>query len=437
MNFLHFSYNFILSCLVPLVLPMVWCHERRDRERKEALAQRLGGGPQPASFAGRKEPGVWIHAVSVGEVKAAEAIIRELEKDRFNGSIVLTTTTVTGQRYARRQFGGSVDIRYAPLDLWWSTARFLAAQRPALLVCMETEIWPNWISKIHRMGTKTAFINGRISRRSIRSYRLIRPLISPLLKKVNAFSMISDSDAHRIIDLGAPPERVRVNGNVKIDALDAAADRRMLQRLKETYAVGDGAPVFIAGSIRGAEAEILMDVYLRLAGLVPGLLFIVAPRHLENAARIAAYARARGIQLQYRTDLGKGAAKRSAPVVIVNTIGELRDVYGFATVVFCGGSLVPKGGQNVLEPALWGKPVLFGPSMEDFQDARNLLETYGGGLCVDDGACLAEQAGKLLLDPVRARRMGRRAKQALLANQGAARRHAAVISELLARPQDR
>ena len=431
MNVLHFVYNFFSSCLVPMVLPVVWCHERRDPERKKALVQRLGGGVPPASSADRAEPVIWIHAVSVGEVKAALAIVRELEKTFFQGAFVLTTTTVTGQRFARRQVGNSVDIRYAPVDLWWPTARFLAAQRPSLLVCMETEIWPNWIAKAHRLGIKTVFINGRISGRSIRSYRLIRPLIAPLLKKVAAFSMISDSDARRMIDLGAPPERVQVNGNAKIDALDAAADRRMRQALKETYAVDDGIPVFIAGSIRGVESEIVMDAYRRLAALVPGLVFIVAPRHIENAARIAAYAQAKRIPWQYRTDLGKGPAKRSAPVVIINTIGELRDVYSLATVVFCGGSLVPLGGQNVLEPALWGKPVLFGPSMEDFQEARDLLETAGGGLCVGDGASLAEQAGKLFLDPVRARKMGRRAKQAVLANQGAARRHAAVISELL------
>ena len=434
MSSLHFLYTFFSSCLALMALPLVWLHERRDPERQKALIQRLGGGHKPASAAGRKKPVLWVHAVSVGEVKAAVAIVRELRKARFDGSIVLTTTTVTGQRYARRQFDGSVDIHYAPLDLWWATARFLALQRPAMLVCMETEIWPNWIEKIHRLGMKTVFINGRISSRSIDSYRRIRPLVAPLLKKVAAFSMIADADARRIIDLGAPPERVQVNGNVKIDALDATADGPKLQILKETYAVDDDSPVFVAGSIRGAESEIVVDAYVSLAARIPGLVFIVAPRHIENAARIAAYARSRGLRWQYRTELDTGQAIRSEPLVIVDTIGELRDVYSFATVVFCGGSLVTLGGQNVLEPALWGKPVIYGPSMEDFQEARNLLEASGGGLCVADGDSLVEQACKLLMEPARACRMGRRARQAVLANQGAARRHVQVITDLLGLP---
>ena len=437
MNFLHFAYNFVASCLFLLVFPGIAVHERRDPERKRALVQRLGGGADLAAVNDRKEPVIWIHAVSVGEVKATEAIVHELKKARFNGSIVLTTTTMTGQRYARRKFDDSIDIRYAPLDLWWSTARFLAVQRPSLLVCMETEIWPNWIAKTHRIGMKTVFVNGRISHRSIRSYRLIRPLIAPLLKKVEFFSMISDSDADRIINLGAAPERVQINGNAKMDAPAATADSQVQPKLKVIYAVDDGTPVFIAGSIRGAESQIVMDVYIRLRSLIPELVFIVAPRHIENAARIAACASARGIQWQYRTDLEGGQARRSAPVVIVDTIGELRDVYSLASVVFCGGSLVPLGGQNVLEPALWGKPVLFGPFMEDFQEARDLLEASGGGRCVRDGAALAEQAGHLLMHPMRARRMGRLAKQAVLANQGAARRHAKVIADFLALPLNR
>jgi 3-deoxy-D-manno-octulosonic-acid transferase len=435
MNRFQFAYNFASSCLAAAVLPALWCHERRDPERRATLIQRLGyDAPFPSVNKAPEGPVIWIHAVSVGEVKAAEAVAQALNGAASDPSILLTTTTVTGQRLARERFGGVARVRYAPLDLWWTARRFLAIHRPDVLVCMETEIWPNWIALAHRRGIKILLLNGRISSRSIRSYRRIRPLIAPVLKKVDAFSMISESDARRIVHLGAPAHRVRVNGNAKVDAQDAEVDAAMLKKLKRLYAVDDTTPVFVAGSIRGEEAEILVTVYQRLARRIPGLVFVVAPRHIANASRIAASARAGGFEWQYRTDLEKTPEKRWAPVVILNTIGELRHVYHFASVVFCGGSLVPLGGQNVLEPAICGKPVFFGPNMEDFQDARTLLEASGGGICVQNGRSLADRAGDLLARPDEACRLGRLAKQAVLDSRGAARRHAKVLADILTLP---
>ena len=431
MNLFHFAYNYLAFALSLIVIPAIWCHEKKDPERKAALTQRLGydSGRQGPEMLGR--PRIWIHAVSVGEVKVAEAIVNALNISCINASILLTTTTMTGQRYACRRFAGRATVRYAPVDLLGPTRRFLCAHRPNLLVCMETEIWPNWIVKAHGLGIKTVFINGRISDRSIRSYMKIRWLIKPVLEKVAAFSMISKADARRIMSLGAPAHRVQINGNAKMDAPDLDLDDAEIQYLKRLYAVGENTPVFVAGSVRGAEADILMDVYDRLAMQVPGLVFILAPRHIDKSSRIADIARARGIQWHYRTQLKETGASRSAPVVILDTIGELRNVYSIASVVFCGASLVPLGGQNVLEAAVWAKPVLYGPSMEDFEQARSLLETAGGGICVKDGTELADRAIHLLLHPDEARRLGRLAKRAVLSNQGASRRHAQVIAGLL------
>lgn len=436
MNIFHFAYNFLASGLSLIVLPAIWCHENKDPERKAALTQRMGYGLAHLDPVLSRRPRIWIHAVSVGEVKAVEAIVHALDTAYTKASILLTTTTMTGQRYACRQFDGRATVRYAPLDLWGATGRFLSAHRPDLLVCVETEIWPNWIAKAHAAGIKTAFLNGRISARSIRSYMKIRRLMKPVLEMVDAFSMISQADAQRIISLGAPAHRIQINGNVKMDARDLDPDDAVIEELKRLYAVDDHTPVFIAGSIRGAEADILMEVYCRLAAQVPGLVFIFAPRHIEKSYRIAELARAQGIEWQYRTDLGKAGTGRYAPLVILNTIGELRDVYSIASVVFCGASLVPLGGQNVLEAAMCAKPVLFGPSMEDFEEARTLLETTGGGMCVQDGMELADRAIHLLTHPGEARRLGRSAKRAVLSNQGAARRHARVIADLLPRPPD-
>jgi 3-deoxy-D-manno-octulosonic-acid transferase len=427
----HFAYNFLTFGLSLVVLPAIWCHEKKDPERKAALGQRLGYDLHELDPVMPGRPRLWIHAVSVGEVKAAEAIVDALNITSNHASILLTTTTMTGQRDACRRFAGRATVRYAPVDLWGPTRRFLCAHRPDLLVCMETEIWPNWIANAHGAGIKTVFINGRISDRSIRSYMKIRRLMKPALEKVDAFSMISEADARRIISLGAPAHRVQVNGNAKMDAPDLDRDDAGIQNLRRLYAVDETTPVFIAGSIRGAEADILMAVYERLAVQIPDLVFILAPRHLNRSSQIADIARAKGIEWQYRTQLGETGAARSAPLVILDTIGELRDVYSIASVVFCGASLVPLGGQNVFEAAVWAKPVLFGPSMEDFEEARTLLEDAGGGICVKDGMELADRAVHLLMHPDDARRLGRLAKRAVLSNQGAARRHAQVIAGLM------
>ncbi len=427
----HFAYNFFAFGLSLIVLPAIWCHEKKDPERKAALTQRLGYDLHPQHPVTPGRPRIWIHAVSVGEVKAAEAIVNALNTSCIKASILLTTTTMTGQRYARRRFAGRATVRYAPVDLWGATRRFLYAHRPDLLVCMETEIWPNWIANAHGAGIKTMFINGRISDRSIRSYMKIRRLMKPVLEKVDAFSMISEADARRIIRLGAPAHRVQINGNAKMDAPDLDRDDAVVQDLMRLYAVDENSPVFVAGSIRGAEADILMAVYDQLARQIPGLVFILAPRHLTRSSRIVDIASAKGIEWQYRTQLGEAGAARSAPLVILDTIGELRDVYSIASVVFCGASLVPLGGQNVLEAAVWAKPVLYGPSMEDFEEARTLLETLGGGICVKDGTELVDRAVHLLLHPDEARRLGRLAKRAVLSNQGAARRHARVVAGLM------
>ena len=431
MNFAHFVYNYLASTLALVVLPVVWCHEQKKPTRRRALAQRLGHAVQSLDAGRQSRPKLWIHAVSVGEVKAAEAVVQALQADFPAASILLTTTTATGQRYARRQFAGKARVQYAPIDLWWAVGRFLSVHRPDMLVCMETEIWPNWIGKAYSVGVRIVFLNGRISNRSIRSYRRVRALMRPVLEKVDAFSMISEADAWRIISLGAPADRVAINGNVKTDAKGTGDDAGMVTTLQHLYAVDDDTPVFIAGSIRGREIDILMDVYCRLAAAIPDLVFVVAPRHIEKASRIADRARSLGVEWQYRTELGSSRSSRCAPVVILDTIGELLQVYSLASVVFCGGSLVPLGGQNILEPAMWAKPVLYGPSMEDFLDARTLLETSGGGRCVENADELVARAGHLLSHPEEARRMGELANTAVVANQGAARRHARVIAEVL------
>jgi 3-deoxy-D-manno-octulosonic-acid transferase len=309
--------------------------------------------------------------------------------------------------------------------------------KPDLLVCLETELWPNWLMVARHMGIKTAIVNGRISERAIKRYRMIRPLMKAVLGGMDAFSMIQEADARRIREIGAAPEKIRVNGNAKYDLLLRQANCRTPDQIRywrQSFGIKKNEPVFLAGSTRHSEEEIILNAYQKVIRNAPNTLLILAPRHLERTRQIEKIIRARGLDCQLRTDLRNNGASRMAPVIILDTMGELQALYGIATVVFCGGSLAPLGGQNILEPAVWAKPVLYGPYMEDFLDARSLLESTGGGVEVKDGNALAEKVLFFITQPDQARKTGDLARKAVEMNQGAAFKHAEVITRLLRDP---
>ena len=282
-----------------------------------------------------------------------------------------------------------------------------------------------------RFGVPTALINGRISLRSFLRYRRIRSLIGPVVNSLSVLSMISETDAGRIRRMGADRRRVRINGNAKYDGLVEQADPGDAVRMARLLRLDSGAPVLVAGSVRGGELSAVIDAFVQIRSYLPGAVLIVAPRHLENASVLSALAEKRRLPVQRRSALGSSGAERTAPVVVLDTYGELMAVYGTASVVFCGGSLVPLGGQNIMEPAAWGKPVLYGPSTEDFADARELLEKRGGGETVTDAEQLVDRALFYLTHPAEAAAAGQRALSAAASQQGAGSRHAEVILELL------
>lgn len=281
------------------------------------------------------------------------------------------------------------------------------------------------------MGIRTVLVNGRISIRSIRKYLKIRPLMKDILKHMGAFSMIGQADADRIRMMGAPGGRIEINGNAKYDLLLQQTDDGIRSALAQCYNVNSRHPVFVAGSTRGAEVAVVLDAYDRIIRRFPETVLIIAPRHIERVAQIRTQIRTRGWQCQLRSDLKESGRIRTAPVVILDTFGELHATYSLATVVFCGSSLVPLGGQNVFEAAVWAKPVLYGPSMDDFMDAKEMLEKTGGGIQVDDGLSLTEKVLYFFTHPQEAEKTGRRAYEAVRSHQGAAPKHASVIYRLL------
>ena len=318
-----------------------------------------------------------------------------------------------------------------PIDFIMAVRNALSIVRPDVMVFLETEIWPAWLMEAHRKGIQTALVNGRISVRSIRRYRRFRSFFREVLKNVAAFSMINREDADRIVEMGAEPQRVDVNGNAKYDLLVSKARPDLEGLVRKKLNLHASQPVFVAGSTREGEEEIVLDVYERIVKHFPDTVLIIAPRHVIRAPQIESLLKRRKVEYQLRTEIGEEGRLRTKPVILLNTFGELFELYSVGSVNYCGASLVPLGGQNPLEAAVWGKMVLYGPHMEDFQDARGLLENAGAGLEVTDAEAFAEKALWILSHPREAEDYGSRAREALVRNQGAAEKHVDVILRLL------
>jgi 3-deoxy-D-manno-octulosonic-acid transferase len=299
------------------------------------------------------------------------------------------------------------------------------------MVFLETEIWPAWITEAHRRGIPCALIHGRISKRSISRYLTFRPFFRDVLTRLDAFSMITAEDADRIKKMGADPKKVKVNGNAKHDLFAAPTDSAIEARMQKVLGLKPDQPVFVGGSTREGEEEILLKVYKRILRAFPETVLVIAPRHIVRIPAVENLVRQQGLAYQLWSHLVKPGVDRTAPVVIVNTFGDLFKIYSTGTIIFCGASLVPLGGQNPLEPAAWGKMVFYGPSMEDFAEARELLEQERAGVEVTNAEALAEQALYFLNHPEELRERGRRATEAVLKIQGASERHARVISRLM------
>jgi 3-deoxy-D-manno-octulosonic-acid transferase len=431
MNFAYKAYNFINIGLFFILFPPFWFYTRLTGRFRDGLDQRFGFYPKSLVEAIYGSPRIWIHAASVGEVNGAVAIIESLKRLIPDCAIILSTTTKHGQSWARERFGKEATCVYAPLDFIVSVRKALLTIRPDILVCLETEIWPNWLLAARRMGTKVALVNGRISGKSIKGYLKIRFLIQEALDQIETFSMIREEDARRLMMLGVPKKKIEINGNAKFDLLLQQAVPSLKRKNEKIYNLKGNESVLVAGSTRGSEHEIIVNIYEKILQILPETLLIIAPRHVEKIQHIIDSVKAKGLSYQLKTEIDNPECSRTATVVIINTIGDLPSTYSIASIVFCGGSLEPLGGQNILEAAVWGKPVFYGPSMEDFLDAKALLDKTGGGIQVKDDRELADKMLYYLTHPDEAEAVGKLAKKAVMLNKGAAEKHAAVIFRLI------
>lgn len=431
MHPIYLAYLALTSGVFAAGLPYALLYSKITGRYKKSFSQRVGLFPSSLVLPVKRSSRIWLHAVSMGEVSAAVPIIEAILKVFPHCSIILSTTTEHGQAFAKSRLASEVSCIYAPVDFVFSVISALERIKPDILVCLETELWPNLLMTANLMGIKTAVINGRISPRTIKNYMKIRPLMKEVLGRIDAFSMINEIDARRIQEIGANPEKIVINGNAKFDLRLNLSDTGVKERIQQTLRLNGSELVFMAGSTRPSEEETILDAYQKIIQKLPKTILILAPRHIERTGQIQKIINARGLHCQLRTSLEKSEAPRTAPIIIMDSMGELKDAYSIATIVFCGGSLAKLGGQNILEPAVWGKPVLYGPSMEDFIDAKILLETEGGGIEVKNGDELTEKALFLLSNPEQVQKMGSLARNAVEMNQGAAQKHASVICSLI------
>jgi 3-deoxy-D-manno-octulosonic-acid transferase len=424
---IHGVYTAALGAALLVAAPSA-LYRRVRRGVPLRLVQRLGYLP-PRS--GR--PCGWIHAVSVGESITAAPIIAGLRRLEPGLPLVMTTVTETGARVVAERFAGDVDHRFFPLDLPGAVRRATDAINPRFVVCMETELWPNVLRLLARRGVPVMIANGRVSDRSFPRYRAVRRLLGPVLGDIRVFAMQSEEDARRIIDLGAPRSRVFVTGNLKHEA--RTDETETAETWRQRLGLDAGGATWIAGSTHRGEEEMVLDAHRALLARVPRARLLLAPRHPERVPEVVELAHRRGFEIVRRSELPRPHAPGA--VVVLDTVGELASIYGVGDVAFVGGSLVSTGGHNVLEPALRGKPVLFGPHTENFRESAALLLASGGGLIVRDVAELTTTLVRLLTDRDGSAALGAAAREAAAARDGAVRETLSLLQQFLLTPERR
>ncbi|MDD5724292.1 MAG: 3-deoxy-D-manno-octulosonic acid transferase [Syntrophales bacterium] len=425
-------YNIVLSVAALFFIPFFLAKIVFAGKYRKSIGPKFGFVPDSVFKGMKGSPRIWVHAVSVGEVTAAAPIISSLRTLYPGACIVLSTSTETGQEMAHLLVTDATSHIYYPLDIPFVVRKTIDKVRPDIFVPVETEIWPNFIRACEKRRIPVAMVNGRISPRSFRRYRQTRFFWKRVMNMVDVTGVISAIDASRLEALGVEPSKIHIMGNAKYDSLAARADDSIRDDMAARLDIPRGAQVFVAGSTHEGEDDVVLKVYRDLAERYPGMLMIIVPRHPERGGAVLSLAHGSGFHdCVTMTAIRSGERRAGRRIVIVDVIGELFKVYSLATVVFCGGSLVPRGGQNILEPAAWGKVVLYGPSMDDFTEERERLEMAGGGTTVRDGGELLSEILRLMKDPETLRVRGEAGRTIVTSNGGAAQRYAEMISRML------
>jgi 3-deoxy-D-manno-octulosonic-acid transferase len=427
--------NLVYAALLVAVSPvLLWRMIVQGKYRDGWREKFVGRLPVSAD----DEQVAWLHAVSVGEVLQLRTIVPRLRREFPELTILITTTTVTGRAVASETFP-NCRIAYCPLDFTWAVRSALLRVRPVMIGLVELELWPNLIRAAHRRSVPLMLISGRISERSYRGYRRVRPLMRSLLRKLQIIAVQTQSYADRLVDLGAPAERVHVTGSIKFDGVSVDAVAAQSDVLRDAFAIKAGQRVFVAGSTHEPEEQIALEAWQQLRADFPDLRLVLVPRHRERFDEVAAVIEANGFAVRRRS---RALPTRRSPasstddesvdaVCLLDTLGELSACWGLADVAFVGGSLTRRGGQNMIEPAALGVPVVVGPNTINFRDVVEGLQSVGGIQIARAAEDLPGVIRSLLTNDACTRRQSESARRFVLVQQGATDRTLELMGPLI------
>jgi 3-deoxy-D-manno-octulosonic-acid transferase len=427
---MYLLYSALLAAGLLISLPYWMFGKRRHGKYREGLSERLG--KVPPRLQNQAAPAIWIHAVSVGEVLAVSALVEELRQRFPQHRVLVSTTTATGQKLAKNRFGEE-RVFYFPLDLGFAIRPYLTTLKPGLIVIAETEFWPNFLRLARKSGTRIAVVNSRISDRSWPGYRRAQRvgILAAVLRNIDLFLAQTEEDARRLRDIGAPAERVRVSGNLKYD-VEATAPPPIVASLRAAFQQSAAGPIIVCGSTVDEEEGLLLLAFQNVLASHPRAVMILAPRHPERFAEVARLLEQMGIRFSRRSLWGGDSV--AGGVILVDTIGELASLYTLADVAFVGGSLVPRGGHNIIEPAQHGVPIIVGNHTENFRDIVSLFQSKNAVRIVGPAEFPLVLMELLSNDSERVA-LGRRGAETLRSQMGATEKTVKALEKLLASPR--
>jgi 3-deoxy-D-manno-octulosonic-acid transferase len=423
-----YLYNILAIVLVLAALPVFIVRLIREKGFGERLRQSFGFIPDEAISAVQNKGCIWLHAASVGEIVATSPIVKEIRKELPGTPILVSVVTANGYAMAKKIIPEADSVIFFPLDLPWLSKNVIARIKPKVFLLVETELWPNFLRSTREFNIPVMMVNGRISDKSVRRYQYLRGILKDMLNAVDRFCMQSQIDSQYIISLGADPKKVFVTGNTKFDQTYTDVDCIEKENLLRELGLTEKRQLVVAGSTHKGEEELLFAAFQGLCKSFPQAGLIVAPREIMRAGELLNLAAKYDLAAELRTNT---ESKRERNVVILDTIGELGKVYSIGDVIFVGGSLVPLGGHNILEPAAHGKPIIIGPHMFNFKDSYMLFNSRGACVTVTDGEQLEETLLRLFSDDNIKNTMGQDAKKIIAENRGAAHQTVLHIKKTL------
>ncbi|MHC1729742.1 MAG: 3-deoxy-D-manno-octulosonic acid transferase [Syntrophobacteraceae bacterium] len=431
LNLIFSVYNSLLDVFGSKIISFLSCKSLNDPEFRRGRLGIYEGLSIPSGY-----PRIWFHAVSVGEATGAVPTLLALKRKIPRAGIFLTSGTPQGMLYAKAHLPADVPVVPFPLDFPACVSRALNTLRPGLFICFETEFWPNFYRELERTNTPALLLNGRVSESSERLYRLFSPLFRPVFKQFTRMAMHSSEDEKRAIRIGAPPEKIQVLGSSKYETLIEKAQPERAEFWKKLLRLKEGTPVLIGGSLRGIECIELMRIFGKLHAFSPNLVGIFAPRHMVNISRMRDWLAGEGIAYDLLSEIESGVCGRRSPVVLVDRIGVLFDLYSAGDLIFCGGTFEPIGGHNILEPAAWSKAVFYGPHLKKILHEHRILRKFGGSFPVLDPGDLLIQWKSRLGNLESLIMHGQGAKSALHSLGGVVESQVKLILELLPQKDD-